>query len=160
MARKLDEAPFRPIIPEGERSYASVRKLAEALYLIYRELEFQLSSLGAENFNRGGLESLASALSVPRLWSGFESGELVPAGTLVICSGVTAKLWIRYDGVPVERDNDADLALVSHSSDLIDRLAREVIRGLWGNGSERKRRLTEAVYDYQAVQNRVNELLR
>lgn len=56
--------------------------------------------------------------------------------------------------------NAADLALVSHASDLIDRLAREVIRGLWGNGSERKRRLTAAGYDYQAVQNRVNELLR
>lgn len=42
----------------------------------------------------------------------------------------------------------------------IDELAREVIRGKWGNGAERKRRLTEAGYDYNAVQKRVNELLR
>lgn len=41
----------------------------------------------------------------------------------------------------------------------VDELAREVIRGEWGNGAERKRRLTEAGYDYNAVQARVNELL-
>ena len=42
----------------------------------------------------------------------------------------------------------------------IDEVAREVIRGEWGNGAERKRRLTEAGYDYSAVQARVNELFK
>ena len=42
----------------------------------------------------------------------------------------------------------------------IDEIAREVIKGLWGNGSERKRKLTEAGYDYTAVQTRVNQLLK
>jgi len=42
----------------------------------------------------------------------------------------------------------------------IDTLAREVIKGLWGNGADRKNRLTRAGYDYNAVQKRVNELLR
>lgn len=42
----------------------------------------------------------------------------------------------------------------------VDVLAKEVIQGLWGNGAERKRRLTEAGYSYEAVQDRVNELLR
>ena len=41
----------------------------------------------------------------------------------------------------------------------IDTLAREVIRGNWGNGQERKDRLTAAGYDYDAVQRKVNELL-
>lgn len=41
----------------------------------------------------------------------------------------------------------------------VDELAREVIRGDWGNGSERKSRLTAAGYDYAAVQVRVNEIL-
>ena len=41
----------------------------------------------------------------------------------------------------------------------VDELAREVIAGKWGNGSERKRRLISAGYDYSAVQRRVNELL-
>ncbi len=42
----------------------------------------------------------------------------------------------------------------------IDELAREVIRGNWGNGADRKNRLTSAGYDYSAVQKRVNELLK
>lgn len=41
----------------------------------------------------------------------------------------------------------------------IDAIAREVIQGLWGNGQERKARLTKAGYDYEAVQKKVNELL-
>ncbi|BBK61561.1 hypothetical protein A9CBEGH2_05010 [Amedibacterium intestinale] len=41
----------------------------------------------------------------------------------------------------------------------IDELAREVINGLWGNGSDRKNKLISASYDYDAVQNRVNEIL-
>lgn len=42
----------------------------------------------------------------------------------------------------------------------VDDLAREVIRGDWGNGQERKDRLTAAGYSYSEVQGRVNEILR
>lgn len=41
----------------------------------------------------------------------------------------------------------------------IDEIAKEVINGDWGNGKDRKDRLTKAGYDYSAVQNRVNEIL-
>lgn len=40
----------------------------------------------------------------------------------------------------------------------VDTLAKEVIQGKWGNGEERKKRLTAAGYDYNAVQKRVNEI--
>ncbi|WP_282193015.1 GH25 family lysozyme, partial [Romboutsia ilealis] len=39
----------------------------------------------------------------------------------------------------------------------IEELAKEVIAGQWGNGEERKTRLTNAGYDYAAVQAKVNE---
>ena len=42
----------------------------------------------------------------------------------------------------------------------VDIIAREVIEGKWGNGQNRKDRLTSAGYDYNAIQKRVNELLR
>ena len=42
----------------------------------------------------------------------------------------------------------------------LEALAKEVINGKWGNGQERKDRLTAAGYDYAAVQAKVNELLR
>lgn len=38
-----------------------------------------------------------------------------------------------------------------------DQLAEEVIAGLWGNGPDRKKRLTAAGYDYDAVQKAVNQ---
>ncbi len=42
----------------------------------------------------------------------------------------------------------------------IDQLAEEVLSGKWGNGEERKNRLTAAGYDAAEVQKRVNEILR
>lgn len=42
----------------------------------------------------------------------------------------------------------------------VDELAREVIAGKWGVGLNRKRKLTEAGYNYSEVQKRVNEILK
>lgn len=41
----------------------------------------------------------------------------------------------------------------------VDEIAREVIRGDWGNGTDREKRLKAAGYDYASVQKKVNELL-
>lgn len=38
-------------------------------------------------------------------------------------------------------------------------VAREVLEGKWGNGADRKKKLEDAGYDYNAVQSKVNELL-
>lgn len=40
-----------------------------------------------------------------------------------------------------------------------DEMADEVILGLWGNGIERKQRLEEEGYDYDAIQEIVNKKL-
>lgn len=40
------------------------------------------------------------------------------------------------------------------------RVAYEVIDGLWGEGADRRTRLTKAGYDYQEVQDMVNTILR
>lgn len=42
----------------------------------------------------------------------------------------------------------------------ITTVAKEVINGKWGNGSDRKKRLEAAGYDYAAVQKKVNEILK
>ena len=39
-------------------------------------------------------------------------------------------------------------------------IAKDVIKGKYGNGEERKKKLAEAGYDYRAVQDKVNELLK
>lgn len=40
----------------------------------------------------------------------------------------------------------------------VDEIAKEVVKGLWGNGQDRKDRLSAAGYDPSAVQAKVNEL--
>ena len=40
----------------------------------------------------------------------------------------------------------------------VDKVAREVNDGKWGNGAERKQRLEAAGYNYQVIQNQVNKL--
>ena len=42
----------------------------------------------------------------------------------------------------------------------IKTIAKEVIAGKWGNGTDRKKKLTAAGYDYTAVQKEVNKLLK
>ena len=49
---------------------------------------------------------------------------------------------------------------VSCNSKTVEELASEVIKGLWGNGEERRNKLTESGYDYNKVQSRVNEILK
>lgn len=41
----------------------------------------------------------------------------------------------------------------------VEELAKEVLNGVWGNGEERKNRLTQAGYNYSEVQSKVNEML-
>lgn len=42
----------------------------------------------------------------------------------------------------------------------IEEIAKEVIAGKWGNGSARKDAIVKAGYDYDAVQTKVNEILK
>ena len=72
--------------------------------------------------------------------------------------------YIRGYGVPkystkASGTGNSTPASPSSGKKTTDELAREVIAGKWGNGDERKSRLTAAGYDYNAIQNRVNEIL-
>ena len=67
--------------------------------------------------------------------------------------------YIRGYGVPKfeEEKSGSDVPVTSEKS--IEEIAKEVIAGKWSTGSERKKRLTEDGYDYEAVRIKVNELL-
>ena len=51
------------------------------------------------------------------------------------------------------------IEVVCSKGKTIDEIAREVLDGKWGSGDARKTKLTQAGYNYDAVQKRVNELL-
>lgn len=42
----------------------------------------------------------------------------------------------------------------------LNNIVKEVVLGMWGNGEERKQRLTKAGYDYKYVQSQVNTYLK
>ena len=56
--------------------------------------------------------------------------------------------------------NGGTVASSTPEKKTVEQIAREVIAGKWGNGTDRKNRLTAAGYDYDAVQKAVNNLLR
>ena len=71
-----------------------------------------------------------------------------------------ATAWDKYatgnGSASSDQVGDQGSAQVSKTN---DQLANEVIAGQWGNGDERKRNLTNAGYDYAAVQSIVNQRL-
>ncbi|MDR3136782.1 MAG: hypothetical protein LBU07_05150 [Coriobacteriales bacterium] len=75
-------------------------------------------------------------------------------------SMVNAYIYSRgWDGVLVPPDSGGESSVPSAPAKTIDTLAKEVIGGLWGTGAERRQRLIDAGYDYEAVQRRVNEII-
>lgn len=54
--------------------------------------------------------------------------------------------------------DDGYLARLQAQKKTVSQLAQEVLDGKWGNGQERKEKLTAAGYDYEAVQKEVNKL--
>lgn len=60
------------------------------------------------------------------------------------------------------KSDTADTKEANHNTDPKSsvEIAKEVIAGKWGNGDERKKRLTAAGYDYVEVQKKVNAMLR
>ena len=41
-----------------------------------------------------------------------------------------------------------------------DEIVQEIIKGLWGNGEERKQKIQNAGYEYNSIQQKVNEYIR
>ena len=62
--------------------------------------------------------------------------------------------------VTVSSPTTQDILTDGTSGKTIEQLAQEVLAGKWGNGDDRKRRLTQAGISYEAVQAKVNELLK
>lgn len=75
-------------------------------------------------------------------------------------SAMAAKLKAAGFDTYITTKSGTAVATAAPVKKTVDELAREVIAGKWGNGATRKKQLTEAGYDYSAVQKRVNELLK
>lgn len=65
------------------------------------------------------------------------------------------------EGLKKRRQAEHDLFTVDAPTEKrvdVDSIARDVIAGKWGNGATRKKKLTDAGYDYETIRKRVNEI--
>lgn len=81
-------------------------------------------------------------------------------------TGQNGRSWVKHGKLPyvsydaIEDISASDCTSSTDPEKTVEELAREVIRGKWGNGQERRRRLADAGYDYAAVQAVVNKMVR
>lgn len=91
--------------------------------------------------------------------------ETVDAGAMTVIEGnrplgKVARHPLQVNGRYIRGFICPDFKSIATPEKTVHELALEVIRGKWGSGATRKRRLTEAGYDYDAVQAEVNRILR
>lgn len=65
-----------------------------------------------------------------------------------------------YNEVQAAVNNKLSGKSTSSNKKSNETIANEVIKGLWGNGTDRKNRLTAAGYDYNVIQKIVNQKLK
>jgi hypothetical protein len=78
-------------------------------------------------------------------------------------AGYSGRAWTKHGKLPyITYEAGAQPAepTPAPASKSVNEVAREVIKGSWGNGAERKQRLEAAGYNYGEVQARVDELCK
>lgn len=97
-----------------------------------------------------------------------KKGQYVKKGQAIGYMGATGMAYGAHLHFEIEKDNklidpyDYVFGNKTFTKKVIKttkELAQEVLQGLWGNGADRKSKLTKAGYDYNAVQNEVNKIL-
>lgn len=138
-------------------SVEEAETLAQKMLRLYNKYEFTATFTFP-----GNPELLAGLVCVLEGWGAFDRRYIIKkAQHKITNSGYTTQITLRST-LEISNPDEAKASGntgAGNGTKSIDELAREVIKGAWGNGDERRRRLTEAGYDYNAVQKRVNELL-
>ena len=89
----------------------------------------------------------------------------IPKDNVIRHYDVSGKLCPVYWCGTKDKDTKWETAFLSRlgassvTKKTVEQIAREVIQGKWGNGSERKKKLAAAGYDYTEVQSLVNKIL-
>ena len=149
------------------------------LGFIYCGIEFEQPIPASENIVAGkkvalnntpcySSESTKTAYGVKTgtfyLWDNVVRNGRIRITNAVSRVGVAGQVtcWINIDDVSLSASATTTTTTSKPQPVLksVDEVAREVIAGKWGNGADRKARLTQAGYDYSAVQARVNQLLK
>ena len=131
-----------------------------------------LKSLGyplwCANYYKGYSNVNGYDTSGMKIWSGCEDSILWQFTSSGYLNGYSAALdldvfygtkedWKKYCGTASSGSSSSSTSKTRKKS--ITTIAKEVLAGKWGNGDERKRKLTAAGYSWKKVQEKVNEMV-
>lgn len=97
-----------------------------------------------------------------------QKGDRVKKGQVIGYMGDSGMAYGAHLHVEIEKDNKLinpypyvfeNLTFDKENKKSINAIAKEVIDGKWGNGEDRKNRLTKSGYNYTEIQNEVNRIL-
>ena len=155
---------------EGVKINDHISREQADLYLLYdlgkakRQVDKYMNTY---NFNQSQYDSLVSFAfnvgSIDQLTAhGTRTIEQISAKILEYCKckGKVLKGLERRRKAEKELFDQENTEQPAEKNKSYDEIAKEVIDGKWGNGQERKDRLKSAGYQYQRVQNKVNEILK
>jgi LysM repeat protein len=172
---RLMHRPALGVVLMGFDPYSGVNGVTlsvDPLESVYSALDGSVIFAGYSAHNRYCLQiqHSESLVSMYKFTQPFlkRIGERVHAGEILATlrggdpSEMTFELWL--NGQPLDPNdyifNGKELVSSNNGSKKSnDEIATEVIRGDWGNGQERKDRLSSAGYDYSAIQSIVNARL-
>lgn len=134
-------------------SVAEAQNLARKILKLHNKYEYSAS------FTFPGDPKLVAGVTVELKEFGMWDGKYIikQAKHSISSSGYTTQINLRK--VVAEAENKEVKATVAPTDEELREIAMQVIRGEWGNGADRKKKLTEAGYDYAAVQAQVNKIL-
>lgn len=138
-----DEKPTAPAAPKV------LYRVQVGAYRVKSNADAQLKKVKAAGFDT----YMVQAGGLYKIQVGAYS---VKANAEAMLKKVKAKGFSAY----ITTATGTAVAATTAAKKSIDEIAKEVINGKWGNGAERKQKLTAAGYDYSAVQKRVNELCK
>lgn len=140
-------------ISQKVNSVAEAQLLAHKMLRLHNKLEYEAT------FDLPGNTGLAAGCTVELSGFGAWNGKYIikqAKHSISRSSGYVTQIKLRK----VLKETAVNAAVGSgDNSEEIDRLARECIRGDWGNGQVRIDKLTAAGHSYEKVQKRVNEIL-
>lgn len=88
------------------------------------------------------------------IWQNSSKGKINGIGTTIYNSNVDTNYM--YRDLVAEIGNKT----VTQPTKLVNEIVAEVLAGKWGNGEERKNRLKQAGYNYETIQNAVNNVIK
>lgn len=150
----------RTIVSEGKEALTNqcneFAKMIEAAGYragVYANLNWLENELNPDNFDKDISVWVAQYYSKCEYAGKYDIWQYTSSGKVSGISGNCDMNYLYSNSIIEDTDTEAK------DDKSIDELADEVIDGKWGNGNDRKNRLEEAGYNYDKIQDRVNEIL-